>query len=915
MRVLSVQLLVIAAALSASADTHWIDPTDFAERGGWKLDTQFVYLMGSPYLLATGANAPVDDAWTDVDVAKPGRYRVWARVRDWLPEHHPGRFQILVNGEPLARELGVADRDDWHWVAVGDVSLEERTIRITLHDLTGGFGRCAGIIVTSDMNYVPPREVDAVVAERARLRGIDTRPKPMGRFDVVVVGGGPAGCPAAIAAARMGARTALIQDRPVLGGNASNELGVPMEGASILNRNARETGIVEEASRVRVQNGFPKMSEPFRLLTDAEPNLTVFLNTRMIGVTMASASRIESLRTVHVLDGTYGEFQADYVVDCTGDGWVGYYAGAQYRLGREAKWEYNEQDAPEQPDGITMSGCIMGGDNVSYRAEDTGKPVAYVAPAWAAPIPDLHKLKRFPRNMVTGEWWMEHPGIRDDLYNAEEARDELVRITFGYWDYIKNRWPNRKRAERYALTKVPYINAKRESRRLVGDYMLTENDVLENTHFPDTVAYAGWPMDIHNPNGIYKGPEGPYHTNHNYPGLCRIPFSCLYSVNVDNLLFAGRCASVTHLALGAVRVERTLCTLGQAAGTGAALCARHDMTPRQLRADRIQELQQTLLKNDQYIPDRVNQDPNDLARSATVAASSAATEVTFTADNVRPGRMYHALDHHRAFMFPTVRPVKSASLLLKSTADAPVTARLHLRGSEAAGDFSATDDIAVAEAAVPAGRESWVTFAFNAGVAVPFAWVYLEPVEGVSWRLMDSSFGETFRAYASRGADSPLEWIVRHERYCCYFDPPAGVRVDCSPENVVNGISRTVGGDTNLWKSDPAEGWPQWIELAFPEKVMANTAQVTFGTDINARRLSKVKDPNTGETVLPIVSDYTLSAFDGTSWREIVEVKDNYQRWRRHTFDAREMERLRVTVTGGVGVDAAEVCEIRVYDE
>ncbi|MBN2311683.1 MAG: FAD-dependent oxidoreductase [Candidatus Hydrogenedentes bacterium] len=922
MNMLTAVGMLLAAAPGATAPpaqgaTRWIDAADFETRGGWQLDTQFVYLMGSPCLLATGVQTPVEDATATFAVAEPGRYRIWARVRDWLPEYHPGRFQILIHDEPLPRVLGEADRDDWHWVAAGDVHLEAGDARMALHDLTGGFGRCAAVIVTRDMDYVPPHEVEACVQERARLRGIDITPRPMGRFDVVVVGGGPAGCPAAIAAARLGARTALIQDRPVLGGNASDELGVPMEGAGVSKRNARETGIVEEASRLRAQHGFPKMSEPFRILCENEPNLHVFLNTRMVGVIMADAEHISGVRTVDVLDGTCGIFDADYVVDCTGDGWAGYYAGARYRLGREAKWEFDEPDAPEQPDAITMSGCLMDGSSLGYRAEDMGAPAAYEPPPWAARLPDLATINRHPRNVVTGEWWVEHPGTRDDLYNAEQARDELVRITFGYWDYIKNVWAERKRAERLALTSVSYLNAKRETRRLMGDHVLTENDVLGNADFADTIAYAGWPLDIHNPQGIYGGQEGPFHTNHHYPGLCRIPFSCLYSVNVANLLFAGRCASVTHLALGTVRVERTLATLGQAAGTAAALCARYDIDPRTLRDEHLPELRQTLLKNDHYIPGLVNADPADLARTASVTASSCADYLSFSAEDVRPGRDYHRLDHRRAFMMPVMHGgrVRTASLLLRSEQDAPVTARLHLRAAPDSGDFGSTDDVAVAVAQVPPGGEHWVSFTFDRDVAAPYAWVVLDPVEGVSWRLMDTGCVGACRAYAGPGADGPDAWVPHNQFYACYFDPPAALQVDCSPANVVNGVSRIVDGATNMWRSAPDAGPPHWLELAFPDTVSINTVQITFGTDLDSRRLTKVRDRQRGENVLPGASDYTITGFDGAAWHTLVREDGNFQRWRRHRFEPVAVSRLRLTITSVAAMASAEVYEIRAYNE
>jgi hypothetical protein len=896
---------------------YWIAPEDFVFRGGWKLDTQFIHLMGSSCLLAAGALDPVEDAWTTVDVAKAGRYRAWVRMRDWLPAYHPGRFQLLVNGEALPGTLGEAERDDWHWAAAGDLDLDQGPVRIALHDLTGGFGRCAAVLLASATDYVPPHEVEDMVRERARLKGIDMRPEALGHFEVIVVGGGPAGCPAAIAAARLGARTALFQDRPVLGGNASNELGVPPEGASMLHPNARETGIIEEASRLRVHGGYSQMSEPFRILAEAEPNLTVYLNTRVIGVDMASSAEIKGVLGMDVTDGSYVSASADYVIDCTGDGWVGYYAGARYRVGREAKWEFGEADAPEQPDNVTMSGCLMGGRGLCYWAEDTGHPVAYKAPAWAAEIPDLATISRRPSLIFTGEWWLEHPGSRDDLYNAEEARDELIRISFGYWDYVKNVWAERHRAANYQLTEVPYLNAKRETRRLMGDYVLTQNDVLDGRLFDDAVAYAGWPLDIHAPEGIYGGPKGPYFCNHLFESVRQLPFSILYSKNVGNLLFAGRCASVTHLALGTVRVERTLASLGQAAGTAAALCVKYDCDPRVLRQNHMTELQQTLLKNDQFIPGVSNQDPGDLARSATVAASSTAQGEVLTRDKIQSGKTYHDMaQHRRACILPAtgIRKVERADLLLRSDRSKPVTGLLHLREASSFDDLSSTQDVAVAEGVIAPG-EHWTAFVFNKAVAAPYVWVWLEAIEGVAWPLTETPFPWARRAYAVKGADGADAWVVRPENYVCCIEPPAQVKVDYRPENVINGWSRIIGSTPNMWRSAPGEAMPQWIELSFPNPVAINTVQVAFGTDLNSRHLERVRTSDTGPAALAGATAYEIQVHDGSQWRSVVHEEGNFQRWRRHQFTKATVAKLRLVIHAVGHMDSAQVYELRAYCE
>jgi hypothetical protein len=274
----------------------WLDAEDFADYGGWVADTQFVHLMGSAYLIAPGVGKPVADASTVVRIPEAGAFRVWVRTRDWLPEYHPGRFQVFVNGIPLAVTFGEARNDAWTWVDGGTVELHAGENRIALHDLSGSFARCDALVFARDRGYVPRENVAGIDRERARLTGLSLDVQPRGDFDVVVVGGGPAGCPAAIAAARLGAKTVLIQDRPVLGGNASLELGVWLQGASISLRNARETGIIEEASRMQQLEGHHSVSVPFHVASSARDTRSVGARPAAMGTTSATWWRIRTHR-------------------------------------------------------------------------------------------------------------------------------------------------------------------------------------------------------------------------------------------------------------------------------------------------------------------------------------------------------------------------------------------------------------------------------------------------------------------------------------------------------------------------------------------------------------------------------------------------------------------------------------------
>lgn len=888
----------------------WIDAEDFTDYGGWWLDTKFVHLMGSAYLIANGVEGPVDDATITVDVPRKGDYRLWVRSRDWLPEHSPGQFRVTVDGAAASRVFGESGRGGWHWEDGGMFELAKGPATIALRDLTGHYGRCDALVLTTDAEYTPPNELEAIKKERARLTGLDLTPEPQGEYDVIVVGAGAAGCCAAIASARMGAETALIQNRPVLGGNASLELGVPICGAAAGQPNARETGIIGEAERIRTRYGYPKLSEPFRILAEQEENLSVFLNRHVFDAQMDGDAQIAGVRAVDTFTGEITEYRGRLFIDCTGDGWLGYFAGADYRFGRESREEFGEDLAPPRADEITMSGCIMGNRALCYRAVPTGDAVSYEPPAWALQLPSPEEFGRHLSHFAHGHWWLEHPGTFNDLVDAERARDELIRITYGFWDYVKNKWPEREKAKNFRLVYVPITDAKRETRRLMGDYILTQNDVLEGRVFPDRIAHGGWSLDVHHPEGILSGPEGPFDCNPRVP-LYTIPYRCLYSRNVDNLLFAGRDASVTHIALGTVRVQGTLAALGQAAGTAAGLCTEKETTPRGLLENHLGLLQQTLLKGDQFIPEMKNQDPADLARKATVTASSTATFERFGREQVQLARSEaHELNMNRATMFPVGlnHRIESVLVRLRSLREEPVDVTLHVRGAEEPGDYTSTEDIATATATVPPGKTTWIEFPVKATVDAPFAWAMLSKTPGIEWSLMSSAPRGSSRAYGVGGRSGST--LVESQFYACYTEPPRRMAIDCAPENVINGVARPVGQLLNMWMSDPDEPMPQWIELDFGQPTRLDRVYLTFDTNVNLRH----RDLSGVEFVPQSVRDYRLEIPDGDGWQVLAAVEENFQRRRVHTFAPVTTRRVRLTVLKTNGDPSARVFEVRAYD-
>jgi hypothetical protein len=626
LRTLEVTIAALLALThtAAASEIVWLEAEHFARLGGWTSDTQFIDQMGSPYLMAMGQGKPVADASTEVTLPRAGRWRLWVRTKDWVPEHHPGRFQVVAAGRAVEHVFGASGQPGWRWEDGGTLDLPARC-EFRLHDLVGEYGRCDAIVLCDDLQWTPPAERKAIDRLRAERGGVSRQVDVMSEHDVVVIGGGLAGCMAAVTAARLGVRTVLIQDRPVLGGNASVEILVPPVGAwphpNIGPLDPRETGLVEEIRTPGRQTIDEAKVYSGRLarLVRGEPGLDVYMNVHATGVTMKGKTTIAAVDAVDVLRGRRMRFPGRMFIDCTGDAVIGVAAGAEYRTGREPRSMHNESLAPEQGNPHTM------GNSLKYVTVPTGKPQAFTAPAWAMKFPTCASFPpdRHPRlsREIGWQWIIELGGTRDTYADAEEIRDELLRLIYGLWDHVKNHCPELgAQAADHRLAWVSYVVGKRENRRLIGDYVLNENDVAQQTLPADRVAYSAWCLDDHYSEGFfYNGPP----SRCPYRGMPHsVPYRALYSKNIDNLLMAGRNISATHLALSATRVQLTNAVIGQATGTAAAMCVEHETTPRGVYQNYLEDLQQQLLKDGATIIELPNRDPRDLARSATATASS-----------------------------------------------------------------------------------------------------------------------------------------------------------------------------------------------------------------------------------------------------------------------------------------------------
>ena len=579
--------------------------------------------------------------------------------------------------------------------------------------------------------------------------------------DVVVIGGGMSGVCAALAAARNGASTVLVQDRPVLGGNSSSEIRVKIQGADGgKHKNARESGILEEL-RLENQVRNPQHSAAMWDLILWEKvyyqsNLKLLLNTTMMSCRKEN-NIIHSINCYQFKTETKFIIESTIFIDCTGDGTLGYFSGNPYRMGQEAKNEFNESLAPEKVSPHTMGSSLL------FNSRDMGHPVPFIKPEWAYTFPTDTDLNRHHGTVESGFWWIEWGGTLDTIKDDDKIREELLKILFGVWDHIKNQGDHG--ADNWALDWFGFLPGRRESRRLMGAYVLREDDVRSGRVFDDEVAFGGWYIDHHYPKGFHQR-EGDYSYAVWLDSLYSIPLSSLYSSEIKNLFFGGRAVSATHIAISSTRVMGTCSVIGQGAGTAAAYCCKKRLIPENLSAENIKDIKQTILKQDGYLIGTSNNDPDDFAQKASITAGSAQN------------------------------------------------------GFEA--------------------------------------------------------------------------------------------------ENIIDGITRTVGNNSHQWRSASLNTADAYIELDF--KVTRHLSELHLTFDTNFSRLMTLSHQNSyNKKMIPgpqpeTVKDYSLEAYDGSGWETVLEIKNNCQRKKIHSFNKLKTRKLRIKVSETNGVPEARIFEIRCYE-
>ena len=582
-------LLVLILSSMTYGQDLLIEAESFEEKGGWVVDPQFVEQMGSSYLLAHGMGHAVHDAQTTFRIDKKGNYHVWARTKNWAPGNWdaPGRFQVQINDHLFKEILGT--KGDWNWHYAGELKLNKGSHEMSLKDLSGFEGRCDAIFLSTE-NTPPPSENMELLKWRNTVLQLPEDPDEEMYFDLIVTGGGIAGCATAIAAAEQGLNVALIHDRPVLGGNASSEIRVHTLG--IYGHFER---ILRMLDTEHYPNGDPKAKEEdVRRMANIRKynNIHLFLNWRAYNA-FAEEDIIQYVDARQTSSGERIRFMAPYFADCTGDGWIGYWAGAEYSYGRESVNKYNESWekhgelwSPEKPDQFVMGSSIL------WRSYVGITPSLFPEVPWAMEVANGYAESN-------GEWqWEFSRNDKHQIEDAEFIRDHMLKAIYGSFYNEKQKPGN----ENLALEWVSYLLGKRESRRLVGDHIYTFNDMRNNVKFPDSVVVEKREVDVHYQQNLMD-PDKPdflsealfYKVDTYY-----IPYRSLYSKNVNNLFMAGRCFSCSHVGLGGPRVMRTTGQMGAAVGYAASLCKKYGISPRELYLNYLEEYMKLILSsNDQ----------------------------------------------------------------------------------------------------------------------------------------------------------------------------------------------------------------------------------------------------------------------------------------------------------------------------
>lgn len=662
--------------------------------------------------------------------------------------------------------------------------------------------------------------------------------------DLVIAGGGLSGTCCAITAARQGLKVVLIQDRPVLGGNASSEVRLWILGATSHmgnnNRWAREGGVIDEIlveNLYRNPEGNPLILDTILLeKVTSEPNIKLLLNTAVHDLHKKKDDQIECLHAFCSQNSTEYQVAGRFFVDASGDGILGFLSGAAFRMGAESKEEFDEGFAPNQSYGELL------GHSIYFYSKDTGKPVRFVPPAFADI--DITKLPRFKtfnlKEFGCRLWWVEYGGRRDTICESEEIKWELWKVIYGIWNHIKNsgQYPD---SENLTLEWVGTIPGKRESRRFEGDYMLTQKDVVEQRPHFDAVSFGGWALDLHPAEGVFG--DNPGCTQWHSKGVYQIPYRTMYSKNIKNLFLGGRLISATHVAFGSSRVMATCAHNGQAVALAAALCTERGVLPGDLlEGDRMRELQQRLIKSGQYIPHFLLEDKKDLAQNAQIKSSS---ELEFS--GLPFDGPWYLMDYSMAQMISIQSGiVPGMKIQVKSAVKSKLA--IELRVSEKTENYTPEVILEKFEIDIEPG-ENFYSFSFQHSIPVP-QYAFVTFVANPALMLKCSNTRVT-------GLLTVFNMFNKSVATSSRQDPPPGIGIDAfefwvperrpkghnlafeldqsirpySTENIKSGIFRPTT-QPNAWVASLEDRNPS-LTLEWSQEQEISLIQLYFDTDID----------------------------------------------------------------------------------
>ncbi|MCM8803706.1 MAG: FAD-dependent oxidoreductase [Candidatus Omnitrophica bacterium] len=727
----------------------------------------------------------------------------------------------------------------------------------------------------------------------------------MNKYELVICGGGLAGVCAAISGRRLGLSTCIIQDRPVFGGNASSEIRVNIGGACACNAWARETGIINEIFLEDRKRNFE-----YHLTTWSNGILDIvlyeFLKNEGVEIYLNTSIRKAIMKKKDIIEGVYcvqlgseKEFiiYGDWFIDATGDGVVGFSSGAEFRIGRESKYEFGESLAPEKEDMGIM------GNSLLFLIRDIGSPTEYTPPPWAIKYKeDDICLKLRYHESLPGYWWIEIGFPFDTIYDNEEIKHNLLSHVFGVWAHLKNSNHHKERFKNYVIEWVGMLPGKRESRRFISDYILNENDIKERKKFEDAIAYGGWYIDLHTPGGILAKDKYPEPTcsgeieemDKRYVYIYQIPYRCIYSKNISNLLFAGRNISVSHVALGTTRLMGTCSLIGQAAGSAVYLCKKYNCNPRQIYEKKYyKELQQILLRESCFIPDVKNEDKDDLCKNAVILSSS---EKPLEFEKIN-GEI--KLDIPIGQKLPLIGKIEK--IKFKGKIENDTVLKFHLRSSYDLWDFKSENDILFREIEVKKNQKG-IVIDINKEFEKGIYWFYFDKNEDVILKTTD----ETFPGASMITKPGKIwRFLIWQEIKNLYFEIEPEIYPFC-PENIINGVSRPEKW-TNVWISN--KGLPQIIEIDFCNEKEFNFIQFIFDSCIEKEYT------NIPPFFVPpnIPKDFKIYIERDNGWEEIYNVKDNTKYFLKLKFKDVKSRKIKLEFLSTNGSNSIYIYEIRVY--